>query len=76
MRSLSLLWRQSHAANQEMMSDEIRALADRIVVVYEGELTGSFDPVTATVEEIAGPSVPASCGSEPEPQKGLSAQLV
>jgi general nucleoside transport system ATP-binding protein len=32
--------------------DEIRALADRIVVMYEGELTGSFDPETATVEEI------------------------
>jgi simple sugar transport system ATP-binding protein len=32
--------------------DEIRALADRIVVIYEGELTGSFDPRTATVEEI------------------------
>src|SRR5439155_25806919 len=32
--------------------DEIRALADRIVVIYEGELTGDFDPKTATVEEI------------------------
>jgi general nucleoside transport system ATP-binding protein len=32
--------------------DEIRALADRIVVIYEGELTGEFDPRTATVEEI------------------------
>ena len=32
--------------------DEIRALADRVVVIYEGELTGEFDPATATVEEI------------------------
>ena len=32
--------------------DEILALADRIVVVYEGELTGEFDPGTSTVEEI------------------------
>ncbi len=32
--------------------DEIRALADRIVVIYEGRLRGEFDPVTATVEEI------------------------
>jgi general nucleoside transport system ATP-binding protein len=32
--------------------DEIRALADRIVVIYEGRLTGDFDPRTATVEEI------------------------
>ena len=32
--------------------DEIRALADRILVVYEGRVTGEFDPGTATVEEI------------------------
>ena len=32
--------------------DEILALADRIVVIYEGRLTGEFDPGTATVEEI------------------------
>jgi general nucleoside transport system ATP-binding protein len=32
--------------------DEIRALADRIVVIYEGSVTGDFDPERATVEEI------------------------
>jgi general nucleoside transport system ATP-binding protein len=32
--------------------DEIRALADRVVVVYEGRLTGEFDPARATIEEI------------------------
>ena len=32
--------------------DEILALADRVVVMYEGELTGEFDSRTATVEEI------------------------
>ncbi|HZO61520.1 MAG TPA: ABC transporter ATP-binding protein [Gaiellaceae bacterium] len=32
--------------------DEIRALADRILVLYEGRVTGEFDPETATVEEI------------------------
>jgi general nucleoside transport system ATP-binding protein len=32
--------------------DEIRALADRVVVVYEGRLTGEFDPAAATIEEI------------------------
>jgi simple sugar transport system ATP-binding protein len=32
--------------------DEILALADRVVVIYEGELTGEFDPERATVEEI------------------------
>ena len=32
--------------------DEIRALADRIAVVYEGAIVGEVDPATATVEEI------------------------
>jgi general nucleoside transport system ATP-binding protein len=32
--------------------DEIRALADRIVVMYEGRLVGEVDPEQATVEEI------------------------
>src|SRR5919204_426299 len=32
--------------------DEIMALADRVVVMYEGELMGEFDPNAATVEEI------------------------
>jgi simple sugar transport system ATP-binding protein len=32
--------------------DEIRALSDRIVVIYEGGVTGEFEPEQATVEEI------------------------
>ena len=32
--------------------DEIRALADRILVVYEGRIVGELDPARATVEEI------------------------
>jgi ABC-type uncharacterized transport system ATPase subunit len=32
--------------------DEILALADRVVVIYEGRLTGEFDPQAATIEEI------------------------
>ena len=32
--------------------DEILALSDRVVVMYEGQLTGEFDPTKATVEEI------------------------
>jgi ABC-type uncharacterized transport system ATPase subunit len=32
--------------------DEIRALADRILVMYEGEIVGELDAGTATVEEI------------------------
>ena len=30
----------------------------------------------ATVEELAGPVVPASCGAEPEPQRALAARLI
>jgi len=30
----------------------------------------------ATVDAIAGPAVPASCGAEPEPQEGFSARIV
>ena len=32
--------------------DEILALADRVIVLYEGRLSGAFDPATSTVEEI------------------------
>jgi simple sugar transport system ATP-binding protein len=32
--------------------DELRALADRIVVMYEGQAAGELDAETATVEEI------------------------
>ena len=32
--------------------DEIRALADRILVMYEGEIVGELDAGTATIEEI------------------------
>jgi len=32
--------------------DEILALADRLVVIYEGRLTGDFDPERASVDEI------------------------
>ena len=40
------------AADQRGPRRDPRALADRVVVMYEGELTGEFDPTTATVEEI------------------------
>jgi ABC-type uncharacterized transport system ATPase subunit len=32
--------------------DEIRALADRVVVMYEGAIAGEVDPETAGDEEI------------------------
>jgi simple sugar transport system ATP-binding protein len=32
--------------------EELLALSDRLVVMYEGELVGEFDAATADVEEI------------------------
>ena len=32
--------------------DEILALADRVLVLYEGRMSGEFDPAASTVEEI------------------------
>ncbi len=32
--------------------DEVMNLSDRILVMYEGEIVGEFDPKTTTVEEL------------------------
>ena len=32
--------------------DEVMNLADRILVMYEGEVVGEFDPKTTTVQEL------------------------
>ena len=32
--------------------DEVMNLSDRILVIYEGEIVGEFDPKTVTVEEL------------------------
>lgn len=32
--------------------DEVMSVSDRIIVIYEGELVGEFDPKTTTVEEL------------------------
>jgi simple sugar transport system ATP-binding protein len=32
--------------------DEIRSLADRVAVMYEGAIVGEVDPATASVAEI------------------------
>ena len=32
--------------------DEVMSLADRILVMYEGEIVGEFDPKTTTVQEL------------------------
>ena len=32
--------------------DEVMNVSDRILVMYEGEIVGQFDPKTVTVEEL------------------------
>ena len=32
--------------------DEVMSLADRILVMYEGEIVGELDPKTTTVKEL------------------------
>ena len=32
--------------------EEVMNLSDRILVMYEGEIVGEFDPKTVTVEEL------------------------
>ena len=32
--------------------DEVMSLSDRILVMYEGEIVGEFDPKQTTVEEL------------------------
>ena len=32
--------------------DEVMSLSDRILVMYEGEIVGEFDPKTTTVQEL------------------------
>ena len=32
--------------------DEVMNLSDRILVMYEGEIVGEFDPTKVTVEEL------------------------
>ena len=54
--------------------DDLRLVAvDGSVVRFRGR-DGSEH--AATVEEIAGPVIPASCGAEPEAQRALAARLV
>ena len=32
--------------------DEVMSLSDRVLVMYEGEIVGEFDPKTTTVQEL------------------------
>jgi hypothetical protein len=54
--------------------DDLRLLGD------DGSVVRFLDPEGrehgAAPEEISGPAVPASCGTEPEPQRHFAAQLV
>ncbi len=46
--------------------DEVMNLSDRILVMYEGEIVGEFDPKTTTVQELglymAGAKTKEECG--------------
>jgi hypothetical protein len=59
---------------------ELECAADLILTAVEGPLVrfrgrdGSEH--AATVDEVVGPSVPASCGVDPEPQQVFTAQFV
>ena len=60
--------------------------AERLDAIGDLELVDDGEPVrfrgadgreyAAVVEERIGPSVPASCGAEPEPQVGFTARIV
>lgn len=54
--------------------EDLRLIAVDHSVVRFRDRAGSEH--AATVEEIAGPVVPASCGAEPEAQRALAARLV
>ena len=66
-----------HAVRRALGLDDVAdlrlAAVDGSVVRFHGR-DGSEH--AATVEEIAGPVVPASCGAEPEAQRALRARLV
>lgn len=59
---------------------ELEGVADLVLTAVDGSLvrfrSRDGSEHTGTVAEVLGPSVPASCGLEPEPQKGFSAQYV
>lgn len=56
------------------------SVADLRVVRVDGSVVRfrawNGSEYAALVEEIVGPSVPASCGAQPEPQKALSARIL
>lgn len=56
-----------HVADLQLVGIETAAVRLR------GQDGSEYD---VAVDEIVGPSVPASCGVEPEPQKGFSARIV
>ena len=41
-----------HALLVSLELDEVMNLSDRILVMYEGEIVGEFDPKTTTVQEL------------------------
>ena len=61
-------------------SEGLFATDDLALVEDDGTVvrfvTADGNPYEAVPREVAGPSVPASCGTEPEPQKHVAAQSV
>ena len=69
------------AAEQAVRESESLFAPDDLALVEDDGIVVRFvdadgDPYAAVPREISGPSVPASCGTEPEPQKHVAAQLV
>ena len=78
--------RTSYAKNVQAAEREVREARD-LTVAADLQLVGVDGSVVRfrawngseyaeLVEETVGPTVPASCGAQPEPQKTFSAQIV
>ena len=68
------------AERQVREARDLESAADLRLVGVDGSVVRfrawNGSEYAARVEETVGPSVPASCGVEPEPQKAFSAQIV
>jgi hypothetical protein len=84
-RSRLLSRRVTYATRVQAAELAVRA-AERLDTVADLRLVAADDGLvrfrgpdgrehTAVVEERAGPSVPASCGADPEPQVGFTARV-
>ena len=49
---MAFLQRLAASGYASLELDEVMNLSDRILVIYEGEIVGEFDPKKTTVEEL------------------------